>query len=250
MIMEIIRKKIETCGKTRYRISKDTGIDEAALCRIMQGKTCTAETADVLLKYFKLGINSKGKQMNISSTSQSNKNDESAKFHRQSWKGYTKPYFWLVNATALYEAANAFRDKYWPAERRARDTKAAYSDFYRGPVYMLLAGLALETLIKGIIVGRNPEVVGSQRLSKKLTNHNLIDLYREAGLRKIKYQNDLLLRLQNYIEIFGRYPVAKSKKDMEKMSNTRFAGQADPNSINRIWKYLVPKIQTYIQDAE
>ena len=52
MIIEIIRKNIEKSGKTRYRISKETGVAEAQLCRIMQGKTCTVETADVLLKYF------------------------------------------------------------------------------------------------------------------------------------------------------------------------------------------------------
>lgn len=52
MIIEIIRKQIETCGKSRYQISKDSGVDEAALCRIMQGGSCKAETADILLEYF------------------------------------------------------------------------------------------------------------------------------------------------------------------------------------------------------
>jgi plasmid maintenance system antidote protein VapI len=56
MIIETIRKHIETCGKTRYRISQDTGVSEAQLCRIMKGKTCTVETADVLLRYFGLTI--------------------------------------------------------------------------------------------------------------------------------------------------------------------------------------------------
>lgn len=56
MIIETIRTNIKTCGKTRYRISKDTGVGEDQLCRIMQGRTCTVETADVLLKYFGLAI--------------------------------------------------------------------------------------------------------------------------------------------------------------------------------------------------
>lgn len=59
MIIEIIRKHIEMSGKTRYRISKETGVAEAQLCRIMQGKTCTVETADILLKYFGLTISKK-----------------------------------------------------------------------------------------------------------------------------------------------------------------------------------------------
>jgi len=56
MIIEKIRRQIETCGKSRYQISQDTGIDEAALCRIMQGGSCKVETADILLDYFGLTI--------------------------------------------------------------------------------------------------------------------------------------------------------------------------------------------------
>lgn len=56
MIVELIREKIRTCGKSRYVIAKETGIDQAALCRIMQGKSCRAETVDILLEYFDLKI--------------------------------------------------------------------------------------------------------------------------------------------------------------------------------------------------
>lgn len=62
MIIETIRKHIEHCGKTRYRIAKETGVGEDQLCRIMQGKTCTVETADILLKYFGLTIARKEKR--------------------------------------------------------------------------------------------------------------------------------------------------------------------------------------------
>ncbi len=62
MIVEIIRKHIKACGKTRYRISQDTGVDEATLCRIIAGKACSTETADILLKYFGLQITKKSKK--------------------------------------------------------------------------------------------------------------------------------------------------------------------------------------------
>ena len=52
MIIEILRKQIEKSGLTRYRISHDTGVDQATLTRLMQGKTITVETADILLRYF------------------------------------------------------------------------------------------------------------------------------------------------------------------------------------------------------
>ena len=65
MIIEKIRQQIESGaarGVTRYRIAKETGVGEDQLCRIMQGKTCTLETAEKLLKYFGLTITKKGKR--------------------------------------------------------------------------------------------------------------------------------------------------------------------------------------------
>ena len=56
MIIEIIRENIRNCDKSRYQLSKEIGVGEDQLCRIMQGKTCTLETADKLCKYFKLKL--------------------------------------------------------------------------------------------------------------------------------------------------------------------------------------------------
>jgi len=41
------------------QIGRDTGIDKAALCRIMQGGSRKVETADILLEYFGLTITKK-----------------------------------------------------------------------------------------------------------------------------------------------------------------------------------------------
>ena len=59
MIIEIIRKHIRICGKTRYRIAQESGVGEDQLCRMMQGRTCTVETADILLKYFGIELKPK-----------------------------------------------------------------------------------------------------------------------------------------------------------------------------------------------
>ncbi|OHB66230.1 MAG: hypothetical protein A2Y76_14010 [Planctomycetes bacterium RBG_13_60_9] len=37
-VFDTIRKAIEAGGKTRYRLSKETGIDQAQLSRLMSGK--------------------------------------------------------------------------------------------------------------------------------------------------------------------------------------------------------------------
>ena len=59
MIVETIRKHIKACGKTRYRISQDTGVDEATLCMIAAGSTCSTDTADILCEYFGLELTPK-----------------------------------------------------------------------------------------------------------------------------------------------------------------------------------------------
>ena len=62
-IIETLRKEIRICGKSRYQISKETGIDQAALCRIMQGGSCIVETADILLDYFGIELKPKKKKV-------------------------------------------------------------------------------------------------------------------------------------------------------------------------------------------
>jgi transcriptional regulator with XRE-family HTH domain len=37
-LSEQIRHAIETCGKTRYQIAKETGVDAATLCRFVKGR--------------------------------------------------------------------------------------------------------------------------------------------------------------------------------------------------------------------
>ncbi len=59
-ILEIIRSEIRNGTETRYRISKSTGVEQAVLCKIMQGGSCKVETADLLLKHFGYTI-TKGK---------------------------------------------------------------------------------------------------------------------------------------------------------------------------------------------
>ncbi len=63
--MEAIAKAIEKSGKSRYQIARDTGIDQAVLCRIATGSgtgSCSTKTADILCKYFGLELKPKKKK--------------------------------------------------------------------------------------------------------------------------------------------------------------------------------------------
>ena len=59
MIIETIRKEIKTCGKSRYKISMESGVDQAVLCKVMQGGDLKTPTADILLDYFGFEIRRK-----------------------------------------------------------------------------------------------------------------------------------------------------------------------------------------------
>lgn len=56
MIVETIRQAIEKSGQSRYAISKATGVDQATLCRIMNGESCGTKTADLLCEYLGLEL--------------------------------------------------------------------------------------------------------------------------------------------------------------------------------------------------
>jgi len=59
MILEKMAEAIKKSGQSRYRISKETGIDQAALCRIVNGSgrgQCGLEKADKLCKYLGLEL--------------------------------------------------------------------------------------------------------------------------------------------------------------------------------------------------
>jgi hypothetical protein len=56
MIVKSIGQAIEKCGKSRYQISKETAIDQAILCRIVNGGLCGMKTADKLCAYLGLEL--------------------------------------------------------------------------------------------------------------------------------------------------------------------------------------------------
>ena len=57
MITEQLQEAIRSSGTSRYAISKRTGIDQALLCRFLQGKSSMAlDTVDKVLDALELEI--------------------------------------------------------------------------------------------------------------------------------------------------------------------------------------------------
>lgn len=61
MIIDEIRKLVKNSDKSLNQINRETGVDKAALSRIMNGGSCKVETADILFKYFGLEVKLKRK---------------------------------------------------------------------------------------------------------------------------------------------------------------------------------------------
>jgi hypothetical protein len=56
MILKKLAEAIEKSGKSRYQIWQDTRIDQAVLHRIMNGGSCSIETAERLCDYLGLEL--------------------------------------------------------------------------------------------------------------------------------------------------------------------------------------------------
>jgi hypothetical protein len=85
-----------------------------------------------------------------------------------------------------------------------------------GPVYVFLAGLSIENLLKGLVVHRHPEFVSAKgELTHSLGTHNLGALVSDAGLRGVcsAAEQQFLQRAEEAIPYWGRYHIpAKAEK--------------------------------------
>lgn len=74
--------------------------------------------------------------------------------------------------------------------------------------YILLAGFAIENLVKGILVLQDPSHINNGKLSRKLKSHNLIKLISnidDLALDPAEYE--ICKRMQEAIPYWGRYPI-------------------------------------------
>jgi len=77
--------------------------------------------------------------------------------------------------------------------------------------WLLLAGFAMENLIKGIVIAEHPEYISNGKLSRKVSTHKLTNL--SEMIESISFEDDekkLLRILETCIPSWGRYPIPKS----------------------------------------
>lgn len=77
---------------------------------------------------------------------------------------------------------------------------------YHRPAYLLM-GLCLEGLLKGLLVARNPLLVGQGKLDGSLKTHDLAKLLSAAKILFKKEEEDLINRLTTSVVWMSKYPI-------------------------------------------
>jgi hypothetical protein len=127
------------------------------------------------------------------------------------------PNFWLSDADNLQAGAKVL----WEAHL-ADLTRLFAADFPQGSrpasdfpntglhrTSMLLAGLCLENLVKGIRVRQDPTLVREDRFAPSLTRHGLLRLFRDANIAVSQEEESLLERLTAHVVWAGKYSFPK-----------------------------------------
>lgn len=125
------------------------------------------------------------------------------------------PTEWLDSAEELMRAANILAEK-------SKDMRSVSSlglkdeDGDYGLIdtpglsnsYFLLAGFAIENLIKGIIVYNDPTVITKGKLDKKIDSHNIINLAQKIDeFSFTEKQKEVCKKIEEAIPYWGRYPI-------------------------------------------
>jgi hypothetical protein len=116
-----------------------------------------------------------------------------------------EPHAWLIEAKQLKRAADLVLPELREIFSVSPQGRPRFEDAKLFNSYMLLAGLALENLAKGILVKRNPGVVTQDKFILK--GHDLQQLAQQVLSTLSKNELDILNRLTEFVTWAGRYPI-------------------------------------------
>lgn len=119
--------------------------------------------------------------------------------------------------------------------------------FWHNAASVMLSGFALENLLKGILVTRDPTRVGS---AEKLFNwdHDLIRLSADAKVALTPAQKRVMGRLTDYTTWAGRYPVANKAAGMAPRQNAPTGGATWDGNDNAIVDDLYESLRKMLED--
>lgn len=132
-----------------------------------------------------------------------------------------EPMAWHESAWVLKDCAKIIGERFvadllsrTPPEGK---TTTGLQPISYGPVFQMLAGYALEDLLKAILIALDPSRVKDHRRWKEFTSgHNLSAMCDLAGIKLEEPQRRFLDRLTDAVKWVGRYPVTKRRDEMKR----------------------------------
>lgn len=122
---------------------------------------------------------------------------------------YSSPEHWFQTALELNETIKELfliKNKAYFFETYHLYSKKIKRPFCSKSIYLLMT-FAIENLIKGLLVLRNPRYVSSGSLDKDIKTHDLQSLVEKASLRLLMREIKLITKLTHIGLSTARYPV-------------------------------------------
>ena len=128
------------------------------------------------------------------------------------------PHTWLSSASQLKRAADLVAAELRNILSVYPYGRASYHDLVLFNSYMLLAGLSIENLTKGILIGRHPEAINSDKFDLKAMvsgqgGHDLVGLATQVDIPYNASERSLLTRLTKFVVWAGKYPIHTKAKE-------------------------------------
>jgi hypothetical protein len=139
------------------------------------------------------------------------------------------PSAWLAYSEQLAESAEAV----WSHSPETMDVETKPIEdgktlitktFPKPHPYLLLAGFALENILKAILIVDDPTLISTGVLDAKVKSHDLAKLATDCGLLILsEEESELLATCSGAIPYWGRYPIPlhhKVRRDVEHVTST------------------------------
>lgn len=126
---------------------------------------------------------------------------------------------WVGTADTMRKSARVL----WVLYQKERDRQLSLGTLANGQsfdldyewVALMLMGMALENLLKAVLLVRDPSLVGKRKISNKLKTHDLLRLFAHVGI-ELKNASEIqyVETLTRFVEWQGRYPGPIDAKNM------------------------------------
>jgi len=133
------------------------------------------------------------------------------------------PLIWQYTAREFVCAANILRAKYEDENFFTQNAPGESSSNKPYNAIRLLYGLAMENLLKGLLVAQGIDATSTGELNKQLKSHKLVHLWEMAGL-PLTGQTESVLKILRWAVETGKYPIGT---------------KPDPNAPTTFWIAVV-----------